>query len=102
MLVRYKRINVKPAGVYLTVPFEARKSHTLAMKAQKVLLSPFGELPDRDAILYCNADPDNFEIVKDAECSDEVQGVELHDDKPAPKKRGRKSKAEMAAMQQGA
>lgn len=79
-----------------------------AMKSGKVIwLSPIAEFPDADAIKLCQLDPNNFELVEAGDVPSNAhelqshggmaEGLELDADPPKPK-RGRRSKAQMAAF----
>lgn len=100
MLVRYKHMHIKPGGCPMVIPFALRKSASAKHMTKTVWARPFADLPEADAKAYVAADPHNFELVKENEADAapeaqemvEAQGVEIHDDKPAPKKRGRKPK----------
>lgn len=108
MLLRYKNMIVKPEGVFVVIPFEARKSHSLTLRSKKVLLNPFGEVPDRDAKLYASSDPTNFELVKEGDAAEavtepEAEGLELDADPvKTPKKRGRKPKVQSEPQEDAA
>lgn len=103
MLLRYKNMHIKPQGVPVVIPFESRMNHSARLLAKVVVAAPFAEMPDRDALLYAKADPHNFEVVKEGDAPEaaevKAEGLELDPDpKSAPKKRGRKSKADLEAM----
>ncbi len=104
MLLRYKNMEVKPQGVYVVVPYEARVSASLTLKSKKVLCNPFGEMPEVDAKFYAENDPNNFEVANEGDVKIpgsegpspmDASGTEISDDKPVgPKKRGRKPKVQ--------
>lgn len=106
MLVHYK--GQKPNGCPVKVPV-GLKSHGAMKTCKTVWLRPTAELPDADAIKLCALDPKNFEIVEanhpsaaaqpEIEPAPAAEGLELDPDRQPPKpKRGRRSKAQIAAL----
>lgn len=99
MLVRYK--GQKVGGCPVKIPV-GLKSWGLMQKAKTILLNPVANLSDADALKLCEIDPQNFELVGPDEKVElpVVNGTELDADpvKPGPKKRGRRSKAQLLAM----
>lgn len=95
MLVRYK--GQKVGGCPVKIPV-GLKSWALMQKAKTVVLNPLADLPDDDAVKLCEIDPLNFELAPDEKLPEAV-GTELDPaPQPKPKKRGRRSKAQLLAI----